>query len=129
MGDLLGELDKKGIGSIATIGPGQVVWLMPFYSHGVWVPSPALNPSLPSFEVSVIRAAEIFVQPICEMQRQHLRSRSWNTALANTAEDMRQLRNFGSFQRLLCRDMGLLKEEWLWLCRATWEAWDAEGQS
>merc|ERR1712054_378731 len=123
------EVDKAGLGSIAVIGPGQVAMIPPYSSHGVWVPSQTLNPTLPSFEVSVIRAAEMFVGPTFDCFLERLTKPSWNTVLPNTKHDLRQLRDFIAFQRLLCRDQNLSREEWLWLSKATWEVWESEGPS
>merc|ERR1712228_949769 len=40
--DVLKRLDAAGIGSQATLVPGQVALIYPCGSHGVWVPSVAL---------------------------------------------------------------------------------------
>lgn len=43
--ELLGTLEARGIGEVATIGPNQVLLILPFAAHGVFVPTVAGNPS------------------------------------------------------------------------------------
>jgi len=62
--DALEELDRRGIGSMAVIGPGEFLMILPFGSHGVWVPHVGDNTWCNPFEVSAIRAAEMFLRPI-----------------------------------------------------------------
>jgi len=71
LAELLSRFDERGIGSVASLSPGQMAMILPFASHGVYVPSPSLNPDMPAFEVSMIRAAELYlkeVQGICEQR-------------------------------------------------------------
>lgn len=61
---VLTELDSRGIGSMTSLMPGQMALIRPHGAHGVWVPSASLNPSMLAFEVSVIRAAELYVTEV-----------------------------------------------------------------
>ena len=75
---LLSRLDDMGIGSIGAIGPGQLALIMPSGSHGVFVPPvdpyPGLNSRICApFDVSLIRAAELYLSPL----RNELYSPNW----------------------------------------------------
>lgn len=120
---VLKELDTISIGSLAVLGPGQLALIRPFGAHGVWVPATALNPEVPPFQVSLIRAAELFVRPVMKSSRQHLMGDGWNNVLAPTARELAQVKSFSSHQRSICKEMGLSKHDWLWLSRKLWEAW------
>lgn len=61
---LLAELEARKIGHVSTIGPQQMMLILPGGAHGVFVPSVASNPTLQPFEVSLIRAAELYVWPL-----------------------------------------------------------------
>ena len=61
VGQVLQRLDEAQLGSLLVLRPGEVALISCMGSHGVWVPSPELN-TLPK-EVSVIRAAEVFLWP------------------------------------------------------------------
>mmetsp|Transcript_104343 Transcript_104343/g.294194 ORF Transcript_104343/g.294194 Transcript_104343/m.294194 type:complete len:499 (+) Transcript_104343:126-1622(+) len=124
LNSVLGQLDSQGIGTLAAIGPGQVAFITPFGSHGVWVPAAAYNPTLPPFQVSLIRAAELYVAPLFRSARERLTKRKWNHVLADTPEEVAQLRKFMAVQDGLCREMNITREEWLSLVRQTWDAWD-----
>merc|ERR1712007_223533 len=119
LNSVLGQLDSQGIGTLAAIGPGQVAFITPFGSHGVWVPAAAYNPTLPPFQVSLIRAAELYVAPLFRSARERLTKRKWNHVLADTPEEVAQLRKFMAVQDGLCREMNITREEWLSLVRQT----------
>jgi len=120
--NILERLDKLGIGSLAPIGPGQVLLIFPFGSHGVWVPSPTLNESLPKFQVSLIRAAELFVTPALKSIKQRLRGRRWNKIVEPTDDEVDQLNRFVTAQRSIRRELNLSKRDWAWLVSCTWDA-------
>jgi len=69
LASLLSDLQSRGIGEVATIGPAQMLLILPTGAHGVFVPpqlaNPDLRPHTASSELSVIRAAEMFVRPVC----------------------------------------------------------------
>jgi len=120
--DILERLDKLGIGSLAPIGAGQVLLIFPFGSHGVWVPSPNHNQSLPKFQVSLIRAAELFVTPALELIKKRLRGRHWNKRVVEpTAEEVAQLSRFVTVQRSLRKELNLSKRDWAWLMSCAWD--------
>jgi len=61
----LEELDRRGIGTMAVVNPGDLLMILPFGCHGVWVPNIVDNSKwCAPFEVSTIRAAEMFLRPI-----------------------------------------------------------------
>jgi len=120
--DILERLDKLGMGSLAPIGPGQVLLIFPFGSHGVWVPSPAHNESLPKFQVSLIRAAELFVTPALESIKTWLHGRRWNKNVEPTAEEVDQLTRFVAAQKSIRNELNLSKRDWAWLVARTWDA-------
>uniref|UniRef100_A0A7S1M700 Uncharacterized protein n=1 Tax=Alexandrium catenella TaxID=2925 RepID=A0A7S1M700_ALECA len=123
---MLRELDVAGIGSLCTLGPGQVAMITPFGSHGVWVPAPSHNPSLTPFSVSVIRAAEIFVAPLLEESRKRHCGERWNEVRPELPEGLSELKQFAAVQMGLCREMELSRQDWLALVRRTWAGWEAE---
>ncbi|CAK0878993.1 unnamed protein product [Prorocentrum cordatum] len=123
---VLGELDRRGVGSLGTLGPDRVALITPFGSHGVWVPSVAHNPSLRPFEVSLIRAAELYARPVLDRTRQALRGGRWNHAVEPTAAEQAQARAFAAAQERICEDLGLTRSEWALLARETWEAWSQD---
>ena len=57
------DLEGRGVGEVATVGPHQVVLILPFGAHGVFVPEARANPALPRFDLSLIRAAEAYLWP------------------------------------------------------------------
>ncbi|CAK0813723.1 unnamed protein product [Prorocentrum cordatum] len=123
---VLGELDRRGVGSLGTLGPDRVALITPFGSHGVWVPSVAHNPSLRPFEVSLMRAAELYARPVLDRTRQALRGGRWNHAVEPTAAEQAQARAFAAAQERICEDLGLTRSEWALLARETWEAWSQD---
>lgn len=123
---VLHELDALGIGSIGYIGPGQVALILPFGSHGVWVPSVAHNPCLPKFEISLIRAAELFVQPLLKACTDQLSHEDWNKFLVLNEEDDSKVQDFITSQEALCRQMGLSKQDWLSLVQQTLDVWQQQ---
>jgi len=67
------ELDRQEIGRMAVIHPGDLLLILPYASHGVWVPHIKDNESwVDAFQVSSIRAAELFIQPIYRDYRRRL---------------------------------------------------------
>ena len=64
LASLLVELEARKIGHVSTIGPHQMMLILPAGAHGVFVPSVAANPTLQPFEISVIRAAELYLWPL-----------------------------------------------------------------
>ena len=97
---LIAELDRRGIGERATLGPAQMLLILPFGAHGVYVPvqpqppaaaataaahanahessasasasaSGSASPPEP-FELSVIRAAELFARKVCDVYEARL---------------------------------------------------------
>lgn len=124
LGPLLEELDRRQIGSLATIGPGQVAFILPSGSHGVWVPSSAYNPMMPPFEISLIRAAELYLSQLRETCNQQLRDKRWNTVTEHTTNELAQVRLFIAAQEAICHTMSLSKKDWKWLAQMTKEHWE-----
>mmetsp|Transcript_4301 Transcript_4301/g.7533 ORF Transcript_4301/g.7533 Transcript_4301/m.7533 type:complete len:489 (+) Transcript_4301:34-1500(+) len=115
LASVLGRLDELGIGSLAAIGPGQMAFIMPFGSHGVWVPSPAYNPTLSSHAgVSLIRAAEVFLKPFKE-ETPNLTGATWNKVLEMTSEEVAEFHKFLAFQRSISKQLQLSSQDWGWM--------------
>uniref|UniRef100_A0A7S3PJH1 Uncharacterized protein n=1 Tax=Aplanochytrium stocchinoi TaxID=215587 RepID=A0A7S3PJH1_9STRA len=122
---ILQELDELKIGSVATVGPGQVALILPFGSHGVWVPSNALNPSFPKFETSVIRAAELYIKPLYDEFVKVLAGERWNEVLDVSDEEKAMLSKFREAQDSLRKEMGLSLNDWHWLAKKVLSQWEA----
>ena len=136
---LLTTLAERGIGEVATIGPKHLLLILPSGAHGVFVPRvasetpgmpPPANASLPRFDFSVIRAAELFVTPVQRLLEGRLMSDAWWQMLAlsaeEAAEEAARESEFAGRQEALCRAMGLQREEWLYLATRLQKAWDAD---
>jgi len=79
---LLQEINSRGIGSFNELGPGDVLLVTPFGSHGVCVPTvdenDNLNAHLGKSEVSLVRATELYIKPILQRVRPSLmRDLTW----------------------------------------------------
>lgn len=125
---LLAELDMAGIGSLATLGPGQIALIHPFGSHGVWVPAEVMNPTMPPFQVSLIRAAELFVAPVLKLCKERMLRERWNHVMKPTEEDANQLKEFSAIQLRVCKELSLTKQDWLCFVKQTWEMWEQKGE-
>ena len=127
---LLDELGARGIGEDATIGPQQMLLILPFGAHGVFVPRPRDNPSLPPFEVSLIRAAEIYISPVYDLYERRLRDDGWSTPLPLTEEewarDAALLAQFSAAQERVCAELGVTRQDWFYLATCLQQRWDAE---
>ena len=144
---LLTELSARGIGEVATIGPKQMLLILPMGAHGVFVPRAPPPPSgagpelaacvqanapLPPFDLSVIRAAELFVSPVTSHYERALvgaGDEAWRNVLelsaSEVAEEAEQVRAFAAQQKAVCSAMGIGREEWLWLATRLQREWDA----
>ena len=69
LADLLRDLERRRVGEVATVGPGQMLLILPFGSHGVFVPDVAKNAHLERFDLSLIRAVEIYLRPLYVAKR------------------------------------------------------------
>ena len=119
---ILTRLDDLKIGTVATIGPGQMALIMPSGSHGVFVPlversgsgsgsgsgseSESSNGGRNShlgvapFDVSLIRAAELMVAPLQEdLNRMLSTDDVWNVVLPMTKEEKLMLKMFEETQQ------------------------------
>lgn len=130
---LLAELERRGIGELATIGPKQMLLILPAGSHGVYVPRPSLNPSLAPFDLSVIRAAELYVWPVHQLFEARLSGagpRAWYEVLSLTAEEAAReaklLDRFAALQERACAELQLSRQEWTYAATCLSRRWDAE---
>eukprot|EP00929_Paragymnodinium_shiwhaense_P089092 TRINITY_DN49333_c0_g1_i2.p1 TRINITY_DN49333_c0_g1~~TRINITY_DN49333_c0_g1_i2.p1 ORF type:complete len:589 (-),score=141.85 TRINITY_DN49333_c0_g1_i2:150-1916(-) len=131
----LRRLDEAGIGSTATIGPGQVAMITPFASHGVWVPEPrgeefaAANDDLEPFQVSLIRAVEFFVAPILEDVHHDLiakrgASETWHVVLPPTDEEVAMHLRFEKAQDQVRKHLGnISRREWCYFAELLRKEW------
>ena len=186
---LLAELEQRDIGEVCTIGPKHLLLILPFGSHGVFVPAPAnfgshggsdvdnatraaaeaptgggghtptrsscnsvvapaTNASLDEFEVSLIRAAELYLWPIHQAYERQLLGdenlgssvnnaggaiagvrREWWQVLDLTAEERAKeaelAAGFSRAQAAVCEQLGLSKGEWFRLAQQLWQQWEA----
>lgn len=128
----LATLEREGVGETATLGPGQMLLILPAGAHGVFVPRPSANPTLPPFELSVIRAAEVFIWPVYTLyERRYLSAAAWGDppfALTEAERDTEaaQERAFEERQERVCAELGLAREEWFTLARRLWAKWERE---
>ena len=180
---LLAELDRRGIGERTTLGPAQMLLILPFGAHAVFVPrqpqqsndlrstssdssqnpdtlsngapasaAPAQSAGLPAalppahlapFELSVIRAAELYVRRVCNVHEAKLMKGvgsaasgtmaaedAWREVLPLTPEEKvsedRTLRQFAERQEALCAELGMSRQDWLWAATRLQQAWDAQ---
>ena len=130
LASLLDVLHAKGIGECCTIGAGQMLLILPFGAHGVFVPRPSANPSLRPFELSMIRAAELYVAPVCDAYEHRLREPDWNQFLDTTPEERTReaalLQTFAARQADICTELGVSRNDWLYLATLLQRRWDAE---
>ena len=128
----LATLEREGVGETATLGPGQMLLILPAGAHGVFVPRPSANPTLPPFELSVIRAAEVFIWPVYSLyERRYLSAARWSEppfALTEAERDAEaaQARAFEERQERVCAELGLARDEWFTLARRLWAKWEGE---
>ncbi|CAK9006817.1 unnamed protein product [Durusdinium trenchii] len=107
---VLDQLDEMKIGSLIILGPGEVAFISPMGSHGVWVPGPLEQPepsAVSSEMISVIRAAEVFVRPVMETLRKRLKREDWKNLMEVGQEELEKLE--------------IYKEAWEWLAPAQLE--------
>lgn len=137
---LLAELQARGIGEVATLGPGQMLLILPAGAHGVFVPRPAANEGgVAPFGLSVIRAAELFAWRLHELWEARLcgggpRAKAWAEPFALTAAEAAteagRLRAFEQKQQAVCDELGLARHEWFALARQLWASrWEAEAEA
>ena len=88
LAELLVELERRKIGQVSTIGPEQMMLILPGGSHGVFVPAagPA-NPSVQPFQVSLIRAAELYLWPMYESHERRLMAAAAPSAAATAGPE------------------------------------------
>lgn len=127
---VLATLEREGVGETATLGPGQMLLLLPAGAHGVFVPRPSANPTLSPFELSVIRAAEVLIWPVYSLyERRYLSAAAWSEPPFALTEAERhaeaaQSRAFEERQESVCAELGLARDEWFTLARRLWAKWE-----
>ena len=173
---LLDELRTRRIGEFATLGPQQMLLILPSGAHGVFVPrvpprttpsvagaaqpactpaaarvnDPSLEPTcatsaaaaaaatnaaFPPFDLSVIRACELYLWGLHGTYERQLMGLEdeWCTFIAPTAEEQAeeaaQLRRFTLRQERVIGEMRISREEWLHLAMQMQKLWDAEEPS
>lgn len=140
---IMQHLDEMKIGSVATVGPGQMALIMPSGSHGVFVPLVESHQERGSqdrkgqnaelgiqpFDISLIRAAELVVAPLREDLSRMLSAEDgrWKTPLPMTTEEKEMLRKFEAIQTTLCRDEKMTREEWFYCAQKMWGRWEKRG--
>ena len=130
-------MERRGVGETATIGPGQLLLILPAGVHGVFVPRvPAGGgdagggdaPGIAPFELSLIRAAEIYVWPLYALHERQCATADWAAPFALTAEEREaeaaQSRAFEARQQAVCTELGLGRAEWFALARRLWAKWE-----
>jgi hypothetical protein len=135
---ILQQLDEMKIGSVTTIGPGQMALIMPSGSHGVFVPlveSGGRNSHLgfQPFDVSLIRAAELYVAPMREELTRLLMNeeeQGWNFVLPSSNMEKSMLKTFETTQQKMLLDGGedgggMTKEEWFWCAQKMIRKWES----
>lgn len=140
LSQLLDALAARGIGELATLGPKQMLLILPAGAHGVYVPrvpNAVHSPELHPFEWSVIRAAELYVWPVhqileAELMRGDGGGGEWCEFIEPSAEeserDERLLDRFGACQEKVCAELGLSREDWLYVATRLQQRWDTEQQ-
>jgi len=136
---LLLRLDREGVGEVATLGPKQMLLILPGGAHGVYVPRPALQlppPAcpLPPFRLSVIRAAELFVAPVCDLyERLLLSAADWATPLGLSEREAEveaaTLDAFAAVQQRACAELGLSRSDWTFFATLLQRRWDAAAEA
>ena len=162
---LLAEYSARGIGEVATIGPKQMLLILPEGAHGVFVPpsSPPYYKPTPAMaatsggggsdstaavingaiaavhkphELSVIRAAEMFVAPVAAHYEKVLFTKQgWLQPIALTeaeaAAEAAQLEAFAAAQEGVMAAMGngLSRSEWLFLATRLQRKWEDEKEA
>ena len=142
LASLLATLQQRRVGQTATIGPGQLLLILPAGAHGVFVPrvpaggSHAVGahagggdaPGIAPFELSLIRAAEIYVWPLYALHERRCATAGWAAPFALTAEEREaeatQSRAFEARQQAVCAELGLGRDEWFTLARRLWAKWE-----
>jgi len=137
--ELLQRLDREGVGEVATLGPKQMLLILPGGAHGVYVPRPALQlppPArpLPPFRLSVIRAAELFVAPVCDLyERLLLSAADWATPLGLSEREAQAeaatLDAFAAVQQRACAELGLSRSDWTFFATLLQRRWDAAAEA
>eukprot|EP00965_Chrysotila_dentata_P230517 6197818-Pleurochrysis_carterae.AAC.1 len=119
---LLTQLEAQGIGTLTTIGPKQMLLILPSGAHGVYVPRVAHNPQLEARKVpcdfSIIRAAEMYAWPVCEYYEKELARDDWSCVIELTQEEASKeakvASRFAEMQRQVCMELSLSREDWLY---------------
>ena len=72
------------------------------------------------FELSLIRAAEIYVWPLYALHERQCATADWAAPFALTAEE----REAEARQQAVCTELGLGRDEWFALARRLWAKWE-----
>ena len=96
------------------------------------------------FDVSLIRAAELFVAPLRQELTVQLMSDAkvagasssssssaasatssrWNFVLPASEKEKQMLKTFETTQQQLCDTHGMTREEWFWAAQKMWRKWE-----
>ena len=86
------------------------------------------TPGIAPFELSLIRAAEIYVWPLYALHERQCATADWAAPFALTAEEREaeaaQSRAFEARQQAVCTELGLGRDEWFALARRLWAKWE-----
>ena len=86
------------------------------------------TPGIAPFELSLIRAAEIYVWPLYALHERQCATADWAAPFALTAEAREaaaaQSRAFAARQQAVCTELGLGRDEWFALARRLWAKWE-----
>jgi len=127
---LLATLDARRVGSLAVAHPGDLVLIRPMGAHGVFVPNVARNAEdetgVKLFEVSLIRAAELFLTPLRRKYKDILlngvvsekRWFAWNRGILPAASAAET-----ALLDATPTQMREEQQEWLALANLVWEQW------
>lgn len=143
LASMIATLQQQRVGETATIGPGQLLLILPAGAHGVFVPrvpaggghvdgghAPGIAPGIAPFELSLIRAAEIYVWQLYALHERRCTAAGWATPFALTTEEREaeatQARAFEARQQAVCAELDLGRDEWFTLARRLWAKWETE---
>ena len=124
---VLKALDDLGIGCTAHLVPGSVAMILPFGSHGVFVPKRLASNESSSTSLSTIRAAELFVEPLYREYQAKLAQSDWcRNLMPMCPEDLKVAEQFEASQQELMTKLGISHEEWIYHSNLMLEKWTNE---
>jgi len=93
---------------------------MPFGSHGVYVPPRRLNPHIAPFEVSLVRAAELFIDDVMKEVETSFEKAGdqWNKLYPSSETELQWMDAFKAAQYRFCEAHNITNStDWLFLAK------------